>query len=76
MAGGKLGCFQMFLCQRHGDLMSGLGSVDTNPCLALFILSHVLLSRVPLPSLIWELCIYLGAPTGLFPVGKGIGETI
>ena len=39
-----MGCFQMFPCHRRGDLMSGLGRVDTSPCLALFLLPHTLLS--------------------------------
>lgn len=38
--------------------MSGLGWVDTSPCLALFLLPHTLLSREVLPTLIWESCIH------------------
>lgn len=68
------GCFQMFPCQRHGDLMSGLGRVDTSPRTVLFSLPHTLLSWGVLPSLIWGSCIYLGVPTGLCPTGKGMGK--
>lgn len=55
------GCLQTFPCQRHGDPMSGLGRVNTSPCLAFFLLPHTLLSWGVLPSLIWESRIYLGA---------------